>query len=109
RCILDTQGVGKEGQDINTPLFAAIASRSQSGALINLQTASPAAMGNPPKQPPDMTIWVNTFTLAHQMGTHGLEVWSEKNFDGVDNMTTAQLCSLLNILTPGQAPNPPCQ
>ena len=111
QAILDAQAVGKQGQTIaNTPTFSAIASHSAQGALVNLQTASPNAMGNLPHQPPNMDIWSNTFTMAHDMGATGLEIWSELKNDGFDNMTMEQACFLLTKkFLPGQPIPSPCR
>lgn len=102
RCIVDTQAIGKANQGIDTPILAAIKTYA---SFVNLQTAAPIAMGNDPQQPLNMAIWNNTFSIAHQLGTKGLEVWSEAIYDGFDKMSMAQACSLLEILTPGETPS----
>lgn len=109
RCILDNQSVGTTGQTIHIPIFQAIWSRGSQGAPINLQTAGPIGMGNNPQQTPDTQLWENTFTMAHDIGAKGLEVWSEPQYGGVDKMSMTQLCSLLYILLPGNLPTPPCE
>ena len=102
----DNQSVGKIGQDIHAPIYEAISSYGSAGARINLQTDSPATMGNNPTQDPNMQLWNNTFSMAHDIGAKGLEVWCETAYGGVDKMDMTQLCSLLNILLPGQLPKP---